>query len=250
MAVSTFADRVKDTTTTTGTSDMTLSGTAPAGFQNFNDAFSTSVQFHYCIEGGSEWEVGEGHLSASTTLVRDAIFASSNSNNAVNFSAGTKNVFATIPAHSQSGPIWRTAWKDATESRASTTTLTADGQLSFPMLASKGYFIDAWIGVFCESASRDFKFSFVAPAAGQPRIMRLETSLSTTVTDTAVLALPSATVLNFASNNLYGYIHLKGTYENGANAGNFEFQWAQSSSGTELIYVLVGSNIRYFQASA
>lgn len=94
-----FADRVKDTTTTTGTGNLTIANSAPTGYQTFNTAFGTSASFYYAIDstGGSEWEVGIGHLSASTTLVRDLVYASSNSNAAVNFSAGTKNVFCTVP---------------------------------------------------------------------------------------------------------------------------------------------------------
>jgi hypothetical protein len=93
-----FADRVKDTTTTTGTGNITLSGTAPSGFQTFNAAFGTNVTFFYCIAAGAQWEVGQGILSAATTLVREAVTASSNANALVNFSAGTKEVFVTIPA--------------------------------------------------------------------------------------------------------------------------------------------------------
>ncbi len=95
-----FADRVKDTSTTTGTGNLTLAGSPPTGFQSFDTAFGHAAgnNFYYAIEGGSEWEVGQGHLSASTTLVRDQVFASSNSNALVSFSAGTKNVFNTIPA--------------------------------------------------------------------------------------------------------------------------------------------------------
>ena len=90
-----FKDRVQDTTTTTGTGNITLSGTAPSGKVDFNTAFSTQQRFYYTIQGqsGSEWETGEGYLSASTTLVRDRVIDSSNSGAAVNFSAGTKDVF-------------------------------------------------------------------------------------------------------------------------------------------------------------
>lgn len=92
-----LADRVKETTTTTGTGDVTLAGAA-TGFQTFNAAFSTDTVFGYCIALGSEWEVGEGYLSASTTLVRSLVLASSNAGAAVNFSSGTKDVFCTAPA--------------------------------------------------------------------------------------------------------------------------------------------------------
>lgn len=87
--------RVKDTTTTTGTGNITLSGTAPTGYQTFNAAFGTDVRFFYVIaaQSGAEWEEGQGYLSASTTLVRETVLYSSNSNAAVNFSAGTKDVF-------------------------------------------------------------------------------------------------------------------------------------------------------------
>ena len=93
-----FADRVKDTTTTTGTGNITLSGTAPTGYQSFNTAFGTDTSFYYAIELDAEWEVGIGTLSASTTLVRSQVLASSNAGAAVNFSVGTKNAFCTIPA--------------------------------------------------------------------------------------------------------------------------------------------------------
>lgn len=93
-----FHDRVEDTTTTTGTGDLTLSGTAPTGRVTFNAAFGTGPRFGYVIQSSdeSEWETGVGYLSASTTLVRETVSKSSNGNVAVNFSAGTKTVFATL----------------------------------------------------------------------------------------------------------------------------------------------------------
>jgi hypothetical protein len=99
MAVN-FADRVKDTTTTTGTGTITVSGTAPLGYQAFATAFSTGDSFPYCIEDTTNgaWEIGFGSLATGTTISRDTILKSSNSDAAVNFSAGTKNVFVTIMA--------------------------------------------------------------------------------------------------------------------------------------------------------
>ena len=96
-----FADRVKGTTTTTGTGAITLAGSAPTGFQTFAAAFGASaVRVPYAIvaQSGGEWEVGIGTLSGSTTLTRTVVQSSSNGNAAVNFSAGTKDVFVTIPA--------------------------------------------------------------------------------------------------------------------------------------------------------
>ena len=98
MAV--FRDRVKDSSTTTGTGNITLSGVAPTGFQTFANAYATRTPFLYCIAGGSQWETGTGYLSAATTLVRDSVFdGSSGVGVAVNFSAGDKDVFVTIPSN-------------------------------------------------------------------------------------------------------------------------------------------------------
>jgi hypothetical protein len=94
-----YADRVKETSTSTGASTFTLDG-AVSQFQSFNTAFGTYKMFGYAIVGqsGTEWEIGKGYLTNSTTLVREGIRSSSNSNNIVTFSAGTKDVFCTPAA--------------------------------------------------------------------------------------------------------------------------------------------------------
>lgn len=94
-----LADRVKETTTTTGTGTVTLLG-ASTGYQSFS-AIGNSNTTYYTIAGqtGSEWEVGIGtYTSSGTTLARTTVIASSNSGSLVNFSAGTKDVFVTYPA--------------------------------------------------------------------------------------------------------------------------------------------------------
>lgn len=92
-------DRVKETTTTTGTGTITLLG-ASTGFQSFS-AIGDANTTYYTIAGqtGSEWEVGIGtYTSTGTTLSRDTVFASSAGGSKVSFSAGTKDVFVTYPA--------------------------------------------------------------------------------------------------------------------------------------------------------
>lgn len=91
-----MSDRVKETTTTTGTGTVTLAG-AVTGYQSFSTAFGSSATVYYTIAGGSEWEVGIG-TTGTGTLARTTVLASSNSGSAVNFSAGTKDVFCTAPA--------------------------------------------------------------------------------------------------------------------------------------------------------
>jgi hypothetical protein len=92
-------DRVKVTSTTTGTGTFTL-GSAVLGFQNFS-VIGDGNTTYYTITGvgSSEFEVGIGTFTLSgTTLSRDTILESSNSGSAVNFSAGDKEVFVTYPA--------------------------------------------------------------------------------------------------------------------------------------------------------
>jgi hypothetical protein len=94
------ADRVKDTSTTTGTGNITVSGSAPFGYRTFSTVLSVSDTFYYCIQGQgtSEWEVGLGTYTSSNQFARTTVLSSSASGSAVSFSSGTKNVFITLPA--------------------------------------------------------------------------------------------------------------------------------------------------------
>src|SRR6056300_818576 len=91
-------DRVKETSTTTGTGAFTLTG-AVTGFETFSSAIGNTNTTYYAIVNtvNAEFEVGLGTVGAGT-LARTTIISSSNSDAAVNFSAGTKNVFCTLPA--------------------------------------------------------------------------------------------------------------------------------------------------------
>lgn len=94
MARLVLFDRVWETSTTIGTGTFTLAG-AKVGYQSFS-VVGDSNTVPYTITDGTNWEVGEGtYTSSGTTLSRDRIFASSNSGNAVNFGAGTKDVMLT-----------------------------------------------------------------------------------------------------------------------------------------------------------
>ena len=92
-------DRVKETTTTTGTGTITLAG-AVSGFQSFS-VIGNGNTTYYTIQDptAGTWEVGIGtYTSSGTTLSRDSVLESSNSGNLVNFGAGDKDVFVTYPA--------------------------------------------------------------------------------------------------------------------------------------------------------
>ena len=90
-------DRVKETSTTTGTGTLSLAG-AVTGFETFSSAIGNANTTYYSIVNvNGEFEVGLGTVSAAA-LARTTVISSSNSDSAVNFGAGTKNVFCTLPA--------------------------------------------------------------------------------------------------------------------------------------------------------
>ena len=97
-------DRVKVNSTTTGTGAMAL-GAAVTGFETFAQGIGNNNTTYYCIfnQGTNEFEVGLGTLDGtSANLTRTTVISSSNSDAAVNFGSGTKDVFCTLPA-SKSG---------------------------------------------------------------------------------------------------------------------------------------------------
>ena len=121
-------DRVKETTTTTGTGAVSLAG-AVTGFETFAAGIGNSNTVYYCIahQDQAEFEVGLGTLDGdSSDLTRTTVISSSNSDSAVNFSSGTKDVFCTLPA---SKLIFEDANNDATVGRNLTVTgdLTVSG---------------------------------------------------------------------------------------------------------------------------
>jgi hypothetical protein len=92
------ADRVQETTNTTGTGAYTLGGAVP-GFQTFASEVSNADTVYYSVTDNVNFEVGLGtYASSGGTITRTTVFTSSNSNNAVNWGVGTKNIFLTYPA--------------------------------------------------------------------------------------------------------------------------------------------------------
>jgi len=94
-----IADRVRETTTTTGTGTINLLG-AVTNFETFAANLSNSDTTYYAIvdNTNNDFEVGVGTFTASGTTLARSVIASSNSNNLVNFGVGTKDVFITVPA--------------------------------------------------------------------------------------------------------------------------------------------------------
>ncbi len=119
-----FKDRVSELSATTGTGTIALSGAAPAGFRTFAAAgYTTGATVRYSISNTdrTEWEVGQGVWSSSgATLTRARVYASSNGDSLVNFSAGEKSVMAVPLAHDFVRPAFR-AYRATTQSISSNT---------------------------------------------------------------------------------------------------------------------------------
>jgi hypothetical protein len=97
------ADAIKETSTTTGTGNLTLAG-AVSTFQTFAAVCANNDTFFYRVahQSANEWEVGFGtFVSATPALARTTIIESSNADAAVNFSAGTKDILLVAPAITQ-----------------------------------------------------------------------------------------------------------------------------------------------------
>lgn len=94
-----FADRVLETSTTTGTGAYTLAGAQPnyIPFSSIPSIQNNDTVYYAAVDSlGAGWEVGIGTYGISTTLTRTTILASSNSGAAVSWGAGTRNIFCTL----------------------------------------------------------------------------------------------------------------------------------------------------------
>jgi len=135
-------DRVKETTTSTGTGAITLGGAAD-NFVTFSSVLSDTDTTYYAIvdDGNDDFEVGLGtYASGGNTLTRTTVLASSNAGSAVNLQAGEKNVFITYPADKS---VYLDAAGDLVGQTIKTFTLsggTADGTTIGGTIAAAGTF--------------------------------------------------------------------------------------------------------------
>ena len=127
-------DRVKETSTTTGTGTFSLDG-ATTGFETFVSGVGTGNTTYYSIvlDGTNEFEVGVGTVTDATpdTLSRDTVISSSNSDSKVDFSSGSKTVFCTLPASRAMSPSMTATGYVVTHA----TTLDEDQTLASGVLA-------------------------------------------------------------------------------------------------------------------
>jgi hypothetical protein len=249
------ADRVRETTTTTGTGTITLSGTAPTGFQTFGTAIGNGNNTFYTIAGGSEWEVGIGtYTAAGTTLSRDTVLSSSaGGTTKVTFSAGTKDVFVDYPAGKavyQDGSI-TAALGTVTAPSYSFTGDTNTGMFSpaadFVALSTAGVErlrirSNGRVGVNVDPGSQ---FQVRSPASDTMAEIAVLQAINVAGTDShglAVSADPTANIVQLAStgNNVGGFTFLTGGTERMRldSGGNF---LVNATSGAGQLTVNSGS---------
>lgn len=128
-----IADRVKETTTTTGTGALALAGAA-TGFRAFSAVCAVNDTCYYCLQAvdvsgnpTGDWEVGLGTYSATNTLTRTTVLSSSNSGSVVSLSSGAKQVWIDLAAsdyistrNAASGPAFA-AYATSTQSISNNT---------------------------------------------------------------------------------------------------------------------------------
>ena len=176
-------DRVKETTTTTGTGTINLGG-AQTNFETFVAGIGNSNTTYYAIvhRSSAEFEVGLGTITDASpdTLARTTIISSSNSDSAVDFSAGTKDVFCTMPAS-----------KAVHEDGSSNVTLPADLSVGDDLTVLGGV-IDfksnsgspASLKLYCEVSNAHFQTLQPQPhAASASNTLRLPNSGSSDTQD-------------------------------------------------------------------
>jgi hypothetical protein len=137
-------NRVRETTATTGTGAVTLAG-AVDGFQTFAAGIGNSNTTYYAISlnTANEWEVGLGTLNGdSSTLTRTTVLESSNGDAAVDFAAGSKEVFCTLPSE-------KALYLDASGALANATVIT-DANINASGTASSTTFLrgdNSWTAI-------------------------------------------------------------------------------------------------------
>ena len=223
-------DRVKETTTTTGTGTLTLAG-AVTGFETFAAGVGNSNTTYYAVTlpGTAEFEVGLGTLSSdSSTIARTTIISSSNSDSAVNFSAGTKTIFCTIPAS-------KSVFLDA----SGNATLGADLSIGDDLTVNGGVIelkntgAQSELRMYCESANAHYA-ALKAPAhsdfAGNTTLTlpaTTDTIVGRATTDTLTNKTLTTPVINAG-------VQLK----NGATSAGFLEFFEDSDNGTNKVTLI------------
>jgi hypothetical protein len=179
-------DRVKETTTTTGTGNIALGGAA-SNFVTFSSVLSDSDTTYYAIidSNNTAFEVGLGtYTSSGNTLARTTVLASSNSGSAVNLQAGTKSIFCAFPAD-----------KAVVEDANGTVVIDGNVSIESGLIDLKNGGTASRIKFYCESGNAHAQTVQGAPhASAASNTLVLPATGSNLVSDTATQTLTNKTL--------------------------------------------------------
>jgi hypothetical protein len=139
-----LADRVRDTSTTTGTGNFTVSGSAPSTYRTFSAVCTAADTFPYFIASQTlnEWEVGLGTYASTNVFARTTIYSSSNAGSIVTFSTGTKDVVLSDTAEKSGATDFTTTNLNVKGSSSGIVTIqgaTAAGTYNFILPTAIGF---------------------------------------------------------------------------------------------------------------
>ena len=179
-------DRVKETTTTTGTGSIALGG-ASSNFVTFSSVLSDGDTTYYGIvdTGNTAFEVGLGtYTSSGNTIARTTVLASSNSGSAVNLQAGTKFIFCAFPAD-----------KALVEDANGTVVIDGNVSIESGLIDLKNGGTASRIKFYCESGNAHAQTVQGAPhASAASNTLVLPATGSNLVSDTATQTLTNKTL--------------------------------------------------------
>lgn len=234
-----LADRVKETTTTSGTGTLTLDGAA-TGFQTFVAGVGDGNTCMYCISDGTNWEVGIGTVTdaASDTLSRNTILDNSlGTTSAISFGAGTKDVWCTL-AGPRTGGLEKLEEKSASASATLDFTNYIDAQYQsyffvildiVPATDGAVFYIRTSTdgGSTFDSGASDYQYSYVVMLAGSSVGQGSSTAATQIITSGAIGSLSgeglAGTVELFNPSNTVQHKHVSFCITQRNSAGILRF---------------------------
>jgi hypothetical protein len=217
-----LADRVQETTTTSGSGTITLAGAEP-GYQSFSTGVGNANSTYYTIasQTGTEWEVGIGtYTSVGDTLSRDTVLASSASGAKVTFSLGTKNVFVTYPAGKavyadQSGNISASSNKIINLATPEASTDAATKQY-VDDAATTGIVYHAPVQLASTSAFTSYNITYNNGTAGVSATITQAVPYSSLTIDSTGAATNNRILIKDATNSAYNGVYVVNSTGSGA----------------------------------
>ena len=239
-------DRVFETTTTTSTGAVALGG-AVTGYETFGDGVGNSNTTYYAIIHTTldEWEVGFGTLDGtSANLARTTVFSSTNSDAAVDFTAGTKDVICTFPATKEVSSKLTTTGDTLYASAAHTPARLAVGTARYTLQTNSGGTLPEW-AASPQSLMTGTGDTLYSSSANTPARLAVGTGLYTLQTNSGATAPEWAAspqslltgqgdiLYTSAASTLARLAAGTGSYLLAMNSGGTAPEWAENTSATK-----------------